>query len=84
MSLPKSKSGVESMSFELPLESMSLLEKLEAMEAIWADICKQSVDFTSPDWHKDVLETRRQRLQSGQATIDDWITVRKRLQDLGK
>ena len=39
------------MSIDIPLEKMTLADKLEAMELLWADISKQPTDLPSPEWH---------------------------------
>ncbi len=43
------------MSIDLPLDSMTLAEKLEAMEVLWADISRKPSELPSPDWHKGGL-----------------------------
>ena len=72
------------MSIELPLERMSVGEKLATMEAIWASLCCKSVDVDSPAWHEKVLADRTKRLESGEATVSEWSEAKKRLQDLGR
>lgn len=47
------------MSFDLPLDKMTLADKLATMEAIWADLSKRPDDLPSPEWHKEILEERR-------------------------
>jgi hypothetical protein len=46
----------------LPLKDMTLQEKLAAMEALWEDLTRSAQSFESPEWHKDTLEERRQRI----------------------
>jgi hypothetical protein len=72
------------MSIQLPLESMSVAEKIEAMEAIWASLSRTPADVTSPAWHEQVLAERRKRLESGESTVSEWSEVKKRLQSLGR
>jgi hypothetical protein len=64
------------MSKTLPLEEMTLPEKLAAMESLWDDLtrCPQSVE--SPTWHKDILDERRQRIADGEAKFMDWETAK--------
>lgn len=70
------------MSIELPLERMSVGEKLATMEAIWASLCCKPLDLNSPAWHERVLADRTNRLESGEATVSDWSEAKKRLQSL--
>lgn len=72
------------MAIDLHLETMSVAEKLEAMEAIWASLCREPADFTSPTWHAEVLAERRRRLAAGEATVSDWTAAKARLLNLGK
>jgi hypothetical protein len=43
------------MSIELPLEKMSVAEKLQVMEMVWASLCHKPADVASPEWHATVL-----------------------------
>ena len=72
------------MSFDLPLENMSVAEKLRVMEAVWASLCHKPVDVASPEWHEKVLAERTRRLESGESTISKWSEAKRRLQDLGQ
>lgn len=63
------------MSIELPLESMTLADKLEAMEAIWADISRRPAELPSPDWHKEILDERRRLVAEGKLKFLDWDTA---------
>ena len=63
------------MSIDLPLEKMTLADKLEVMELLWADISKQPTDLPSPAWHKDVLDERRRLVAAGKLRFLDWDTA---------
>ena len=63
------------MSIELPLETMTLADKLEAMELLWADISRRPTDLPSPGWHKDVLDERRRGVAAGKLKFLDWDTA---------
>ena len=60
------------MSVEIPLDRMTVAEKVQLLEAIWDSLCRQTGDVQSPDWHREDLDERRRRLESGQATIASW------------
>lgn len=69
------------MSVNLPLDQMSTEEKLQAMEALWADLTKNHEHFESPAWHRQVLEEREQRIESGEESFIDWEVAKKQLRE---
>jgi hypothetical protein len=60
------------MQIDLPLSQMSLADKLEAMELLWADLSTTPDQLPSPDWHRDVLLERKQLVELGQLKFQDW------------
>jgi len=60
------------MTAALRLSEMSLPEKLQLMEALWADLSRQGDAYESPDWHREVLEERERLIASGEAKFIDW------------
>jgi hypothetical protein len=54
------------------LNEMTLPEKLQLMEALWADLSRHSDSVESPEWHRNVLEEREERILSGEARFDGW------------
>ena len=70
------------MSTELPLDSMSTVEKLKVIETVWASLDDPS-ELPVPDWHKEVLAERRRRLESGEAKVSSWADAKRRLDELG-
>jgi hypothetical protein len=65
----------------LPLDKMSVAEKLRAMEMLWADLSRNEADLESPAWHEDVLRDREARIKSGKEAFMDWETAKKQLRD---
>jgi hypothetical protein len=61
------------------LEKMSREEKLQTLEAIWADLSKNDSDVESPSWHGDVLKDTNARVTAGQERIEDWEGAKKEL-----
>jgi len=59
------------MRLEIPLHEMTATDKLQAIEAIWADLARQSEDVPAPAWHKDVLRARERRIADGTARFLD-------------
>jgi hypothetical protein len=69
------------MPVNLPLEEMSVEDKLQLLEAIWADLSRVPDQLESPAWHKDVLEETEQRIRSGEATFSDWQKAKASIRD---
>jgi len=67
------------MKVELPLAEMSVADKLHAMEAIWADLCRNAPEAAAPDWHLQILEDRERHLAAGQEEVLDWEEAKRRL-----
>lgn len=67
------------MAIPIPLESMSVEEKLQTMESIWEDLCRKSESITSPPWHKEVLNDREEGIESGEEKFEDWETAKKNI-----
>ena len=65
----------------LPLDQMTLEEKLRAMEALWADLSRQENQIESPPWHEQVLNERAARLRSGAENFMDWETAKRELRN---
>jgi hypothetical protein len=61
----------------LPLEEMSVEEKLRAMELLWDDLCRRSEGVASPAWHEDVLAERKDALERGEDRFEDWDLAKK-------
>ncbi|HEY2382800.1 MAG TPA: addiction module protein [Terriglobia bacterium] len=69
------------MSIKLPLNEMTLQEKLAAMEALWEDLSRSPGAIKSPEWHKEILDERRKRVDDGAAQFEDWDQVKVRMRE---
>lgn len=63
----------------LPLKSMSRLEKLREMEALWADLSRDEQKLKSPAWHRTALQEAEAAVKSGKAKFSDWDEAKTRL-----
>jgi hypothetical protein len=63
----------------LPLEEMTVTEKLQVMEELWSDLCCNQDQIPVPQWHKDILDKREELVKQGKATFVDWETAKKRI-----
>jgi len=69
------------MSIELPLDQMTLADKLETMERLWADLSSAPAAVPSPAWHRDILAQRKRLVAEGKVTFLDWDTAILQLRD---
>ena len=65
----------------LNLIEMTTEEKLQTMEILWDDICRNIPNFSSPSWHEDVLKDREQRILDGKDKFVDWDQAKKDIRD---
>lgn len=69
------------MSMKLPLDEMTVQEKLAAMESLWEDLSRTPEAIESPDWHKEILDERRQRVVDGTAQFEDWEKAKAKIRE---
>lgn len=69
------------MRFNLPLEKMSVEDKLRALEEIWTDLAGTPEDIPSPSWHAKILHTREQRISEGKSKFLDLAEAKKAVQE---
>ena len=67
------------MAVTLPLDKMTVQEKLRVMEELWEDLSREPRNIKSPSWHKQALKEREARIASGQAKFIDWEKAKKEL-----
>jgi hypothetical protein len=60
------------MAVSLPLDEMTVQEKLEAMELLWEDLARSPEAVQSPDWHREILDARQKRVADGTARFVQW------------
>ena len=65
------------MPVSIPLDKMSIEEKIQAMESLWEDLCARAPDMTSPDWHGEILAGREAAVERGEERFEDWETAKK-------
>ena len=69
------------MDISLPLDQMSVAEKLRAIETIWDDLCRTPAAVPSPSWHADVLAAREKRFAEGDEGATEWEEAKRRIRD---
>jgi putative addiction module component (TIGR02574 family) len=73
--------AIMSSASDIPLDGMTVPEKLVLMERLWADLSRRPTDVPSPDWHGDVLAQRMADVREGRAHFVEWDDAKKRLRD---
>ncbi len=65
---------------DIPIDGLTVVQKLSLMERIWVDLEKRPSEIPSPDWHGDVLARRLRSVENGETDFVDWSDAKKRLQ----
>lgn len=55
------------MDLALPLNEMTVAEKLRAIEILWDNLARNPGDIPSPPWHDEVLAARQKQVEEGRA-----------------
>lgn len=64
---------------DLPLSELSFAEKLDLMEALWADLSRDEMKLESPPWHETVLKDREKAYMAGEVAVSDWEEAKSRI-----
>ncbi len=51
----------------IEIKKMTVIERLQAMEAIWDSLLYEESEIESPEWHKNILEERKTKIEDGKA-----------------
>lgn len=64
---------------DLPLSELTFSQKLELMEAIWADLSMDEDRLESPAWHEAILRDREAAFEAGKTTASDWNEAKENI-----
>jgi len=64
---------------DLSFSQLSLEQKLDLMENLWADLTRDEKKLESPAWHKAVLRDREEAFKAGKVIASDWEKAKKRI-----
>ena len=64
---------------DLPIEKLSVAQKLDLMESLWDSLTKDDGTLESPDWHGPILKDRDKAMESGKSAISDWGEAKDRI-----
>ncbi len=65
----------------LPLESMSIAEKLEVIDTVWEDLRKNASAIPVPEWHREILASRKKAFERGEIGYTNWEIAKKEIRD---
>jgi len=65
----------------LPLDRMTVEEKLKAIELLWDDLCRNEEQIPVTDWQKELLDERRRQIDLGEARFVDWELAKERIRN---
>ena len=51
----------------MEISKMSTVERLQVMEALWNSLLEEESKIVSPEWHGNILEERKRKMESGEA-----------------
>jgi len=51
------------------ISKMSVLERLQTMEALWDSLTREPGVIKSPSWHEEILSDRKEKIKSGDANF---------------
>jgi putative addiction module component (TIGR02574 family) len=60
----------------IEVSKLPLREKLQIMQSIWEDLAGHVDRLEVPQSHKDLLDERRRRVETGESKILDWEEVK--------
>lgn len=72
------------MRIEFPLSTMSVDEKVQLLEQVWNNLCHQSGEVRSPEWHSAILKDRQRQIENVEMSISPWSEAKERLRKLGQ
>ena len=51
----------------IEIKKMSVVERLQAIEALWDSLLDEESEIESPEWHRDIIEERKRKIENGKA-----------------
>lgn len=67
------------MAVVLPVEAMTISDKLAAMEQLWDSLCRHPSEVPSPPWHGEVLADLEKQVSEGHAKFVEISEMKARV-----
>ncbi len=64
----------------LEIKKLSIFDRLQIMESLWDSLIEENLELDSPEWHKNILEARKEKIKNGNAefiSLDELKDSRK-------
>ncbi|MCF6187301.1 MAG: addiction module protein [Desulfobulbaceae bacterium] len=61
----------------LNVQKMTITEKLQTMEMLWDEICRNASELESPAWQGKIIQHREEHLKQGKDSFEDWEQAKK-------
>jgi len=61
------------------IRKLSLQDKFELLETVWAEISSDPEQIEVPQWHLDILNEREAALKEGRTTVLDWEDAKRQI-----
>ena len=59
------------------IKNMTTIERIQTMELLWDALSHEDHEIDSPSWHKEILQKRRERLDSGETKFITLTQLKK-------
>ena len=66
---------------ETEIKQLSKTERLQILDTVWNSLLEEKSELDSPDWHAEILEERRKKIDEGKAkfmTLDELKNQRRK------
>ena len=64
---------------DISLDALTVEQKIDLMERIWADLSRRPDSVPAPSWHGDLLDRRRKAVLNGEMDFENWDDVKRTL-----
>ena len=70
------------MAVTLPLDEMSVAEKIQVLEQVWDNLCQLEEDVPYPSWHWEILQAREQLVADNKARFMGWSEAKRSIREV--
>ena len=62
-----------------PIEEMTPGQRVELMGQLWDVMIQNPAEIEPPQWHRQVLDERRRRVEAGETDYVDWEVAKRQI-----